>query len=536
MSGTRSAPDTLRAHLEQLDAAALREVITEMGADLEPEELARLVDIATRKLVKAKGRRALPSGEDPQRLVADVSRYARSIKVTARGNPSDLDALFTRLNAAWMRGEHEAFRVGMMDIVGALHSGVDLGHDELYSEVLSTDVYELAKRLLVSVYLTTSGDERPAAIAKVNDAMGVLMAAEDTPIRAMEEVALERLPDLDEFARAWAAHLRAQVGTGRANGAWAFEQQLREATSRSAGTSGLAELARSSKAVADYEAWAEALRSGGDPAAAARAAREGAEAMADGYQRANVFTLAARTGLGRKKTSEPDLRAALLADPSALRLRRWLATVAAKKRRSAVCELELSTNDAAAMAIVHALRGDWAAVAKLIEKGAPLGWSGLDHAGQVGVEAIVWALAPASSRVKQLAKRSTDDIPGLDDPGAWLEEDLASLDGLDKLAAPTLTELLDELEPLRPSAAEAKTLRAAISKAALARVEAVAGNSRRSRYDDAARLVALAATLHTEAGDAKAATSVVSKARDATGRKWSFTQAIDQAVQTNSRR
>jgi hypothetical protein len=258
--------------------------------------------------------------------------------------------------------------------------------------------------------------------------------------------------------------------------------------------------------------------------------------MADGYQRANVFTLAARTGLGRKKTSEPDLRAALLADPSALRLRRWLATVAAKKRRSAVCELELSTNDAAAMAIVHALRGDWAAVAKLIEKGAPLGWSGLDHAGQVGVEAIVWALAPASSRVKQLAKRSTDDIPGLDDPGAWLEEDLASLDGLDKLAAPTLTELLDELEPLRPSAAEAKTLRAAISKAALARVEAVAGNSRRSRYDDAARLVALAATLHTEAGDAKAATSVVSKARDATGRKWSFTQAIDQAVQTNSRR
>jgi hypothetical protein len=257
--------------------------------------------------------------------------------------------------------------------------------------------------------------------------------------------------------------------------------------------------------------------------------------MSDGYHRANLLTLAARIELGRQKTSEPDLHAALLADPTALRLRRWLASVPAKKRGVAVRELDLNVKDAAAMVIVHALRSDWLPVAKSIEKGAPLGWSGVDHGGNVGIEAIVWALAPTSSRVKQLAKRKTDDIPGLADPGAWLEEDVASLDGLDKLPAPTLTELLDELKPPRPTAAEAKALRDATSKAALARVEGVAGNSRRSRYDDAARLVALAAELHAEAGDAKAAASVVSKARDATGRKWSFTHAIDRAVSGKAR-
>jgi hypothetical protein len=237
MSLPRRASDGLLAHLEQLDAGTLRDVLVELSADLEPAQQARLVDIATRKLVKAKGRKALPSGEDPQRLAADVSRYARSLKVTARGNPSDVDALFVRLNAAWMRGEHEVFRMGVMEIAKALDGGVDLGHDELYSEVLSTDVYELAHRLLVSVYLTTPAGERATQIAKANDAMDVLMATEDTPISAMEKVALEPLPDLDEFARAWAAHLRAQAATGRAKGSWAFEQQLREATSRSAGTS-----------------------------------------------------------------------------------------------------------------------------------------------------------------------------------------------------------------------------------------------------------------------------------------------------------
>lgn len=526
---------TLGAHLEPLDAAALRELILELSAALAPAEHARLVDLAARKLLTTRGRGALPPGEDPQRLAADVSRYARSMKVAARGDPSDLDALFARLNAAWLRGEHMAFRAGMMDIAAALDGGVDLGHDELYSEVLSTNVYELAHRLLVSVYLTTPAGERAVEIDRANDAMDVFMATEQRPIRAMEQVALEPLPDLDELARAWTAHLRAQIGTERARRSWAFEPQLREATSRSAGTSGLAELARTSKGSADYEAWAEALRAVGDPAAAAQAAREGAQAMSDGHDRAHLLSFAARIELGRHESSEPDLRGALLADPTALRLRRWLASVPAKTRGSAVRGLDLKAKDAAAMVIVSALRSDWPAVAKRLAKGAPLGWSGLDHGGSVGVEAVVWALAPTSSRVAQLAKRRAEDRPGLDDPGAWLAEDVASRAGLAPLAAPTLTELLDEIEPSRPTAAQAKALRDAVSKAALARVEGVAASARRSRYGDAARLVALAAALHAEAGDTKAAEAVVSKARAATGRKWSFTEAIDRAVQLGSR-
>ena len=530
MSRSPSAPDTLRAHLEQLDASALRDVLVELSADLEPTKRALLVDIATRKVVKAKGRRALPSGEDPQRLAADASRYARSIRDTARGDPADIDALFARLNAAWMRGEHQAFRAGVMEIAGALDGGVDLGHDELYSEVLATDVHELAHRLLVSVYLTTPAGERPAEVAKANDAMDVLMATTDRPIHAMEKVALEPFPDLDDFARAWAAHLRAQVGTRYAKGFWAFEQQLREATSRSEGASGLAALARASNVCADYVAWAEALRAAGDLSSAAMAAREGAEAMNDGRHRANLLTLAGHIELERKNAIEPDLRAALIADPTARRLRRWLASVPIKKRSRAIRQLDLSTTEPDARLILHALRSDWAAVAKLIETGATLGWSRLDHSGHVGTEAVVWALAPTSSRVREPGTRSSHDTLGQDDPSLRSDGDVSTLDGFHVLPEPTLTKLLDELEASRPTAAEAKVLRDAMAKAAVAGVEGIAGSAHRSRYGDAARLVALSAALHVEAGDASAAASLISKAREATGRKWSFTHAIDDAV------
>lgn len=248
-------------------------------------------------------------------------------------------------------------------------------------------------------------------------------ATEDQPISAMEEAALEPLPELDAFASAWAELLRGALTKPRLRGSWALERQLREATLRSAGDAGLAELAR-------------------------------------------------------------------------------------------------------------------AAVASVLEPREPLGWSGGDHGGQDAIDAAVWALtrgAP-STMIAQLARPRRHAIPGLDDPGAWIEEDLAREGGLTELCAPTLTELLGELGPSAPTPSEAKALRDAISRAALSRVSAVASSGRRSRYDDAARGVALASVLQADAGDGKAASDIVVRARAIAGRKWTLTQAIDRALGAPSKR
>ena len=52
----------------------------------------------------------------------------------------------------------------------------------------------------MSVCLTTPKPAYASAVERASDAMDVFMATSDRPIRAMESVALDPLPELDEFA------------------------------------------------------------------------------------------------------------------------------------------------------------------------------------------------------------------------------------------------------------------------------------------------------------------------------------------------
>ena len=527
----------LRQHLDLLDAPALRALLLEVTSELDPVANARLLDAAARRVVGEKGRGALRTAKDAS-LLADVEALVRALKRVAHGDPHQIDDLLARLNKAWTQGEHETYCAGVRAIADALDGGVDLGHDELYSEVLRTDLDEVSRRFLVSVYVTTEPSGRPAAILSACDALEVFEATQHQPIAAMETTAMEPLPGLDAFVGAWATCLRAAIAEPRRRETWTMERQLREATVRSAGDAGLAELARASKKREDYEAWARAVLASGDAKGAAAAAREGAAAVGERYQQADLYTLAARIEIGRKKPGVDDLRAALVAHPSALALRRWLAALPKAKRASAVGSLDLVSDDSAVVASIAALRGEWAAVTSVVEGSAPLGWSGPHHGGHAAVDAAVWALTrgAASKRTAQLARPPRSGIPSLDEAGASLEEELEREDGLPELPAPTLIELLGELGPRAPKPSEAKALRDAIGRAALSRVSAVASSSRRSRYDDAARLVALACALHAEAADIEAASDVVTRAREIAGRRWTLAQAIDQALGEPSRK
>ena len=528
---TRPDPATeLREHLEQLDAPTLRSLLLVATTELPPVAYARFVDVVARHVMRSKGRDALRSASDPS-LLEDVDAIARKMKRDACTAPSQLDDLFARLNRAWTRGEHETYSEGVRAIAEGLDGGIDLGQDELYTEVLGTDFTEVGRRFLVSVYLTTAPKNRAAAIYEACSALEVFEWFEFAPIAAMEETTLEPLPALDTFAPAWAAHLHHALTNPHLRAPSIVRRQLQEATLRSNGTAGLSELARASKKREDYEAWVGALLANGERADATAAAREGATLVEETYDRASLYTFAARIEILRNKSAAEDLHAALIARPNALFFRRWLGALPKPRRARAVATLDHASDDACLVATLAALRGDWPRVASVLEDRQMLGVSPSGHEGNATVQAAIWALTRGdAAKIARLTKPRRTRVPGLDDPEAWLEEDLARRDALPELHAPTLLELLTELKPPAPSPRQSKALRDAIAHAALARVEAVTSRPRRSRYDDAAEFVALAAMVHNDAGDAAAASDVVSRARDIAGRKWTLTRAIDAAV------
>ena len=518
---TRPDPAELRQLLEQFEAHTLRSLLIVATSELSPVAYGRFVDTVARLVMQSKGREALRFADDPS-LLADVDAIVREMKSDARTTPRRLDELFARLNRAWTRGEHATYSAGVRAIAEALYGGVDLGQDELYTEVLETDFTEVGRRYLVSVYLTTAPEQRAAALHQACLALGVFECCELAPIAAMEATALEPLPALDAFAPAWAAHLRHAL-TGHLRAPSIVQRQLQEATLRSDGTAGLAALARASKRREDYEAWIGALLANEERAEAAAAAREGAAAVEWTHDRASLHTFAARIELLRGKSAADDLHAALIAQPNDFRFRQWLGALPTSRRADAVATAELASDDASLVATLAALRGDWPRIASLLEGRRKAATVPSRHDVDAAAQGAIWALTRGdATKIARITKAHR-----LADPAA-LEEHVARRVS-PELHAPTLLELLSELKPPAPSSRQAKALRDGLAHAALALVEAVASRPHRSRYDDAAEFVALAATVHADAGDHDSASDVVSRARDIAGRKWTLTRAIDAA-------
>jgi hypothetical protein len=494
-------------------------------SELSPVSYGRFVDTVARLVMQSKGREAVRFADDPS-LLADVDAIVREMKSHARATPRRLDELFARLNRAWIRGEHATYSAGVGAIAEALYGGVDLGQDELYIEVLETDFTEVGRRYLVSVYLTTPPEQRAAALHRACLALGVFECCELAPIAAMEASALEPLPALDAFAPAWAAHLRHAL-TGHLRAPSIVQRQLQEATLRSDGTAGLAALARASEKREDYEAWIGALLADEERAEAAAAAREGAAAVEWSHDRASLHTFAARIELLRGKSAADDLHAALIAQPNDFRFRQWLGALPTSRRADAVATAELASDDASLVATLAALRGDWPRIASLLEGRRKAATVPSRHDVDAAAQGAIWALTRGdATKIARPTKARR-----LADPAA-LEEHVARVSP--ELHAPPLLELLSELKPPAPSSRQAKALRDGLAHAALALVEAVASRPHRSRYDDAAAFVALAAAVHADAGDHETASDVVSRARDIAGRKWTLTRAIDAAVEKSA--
>jgi len=376
-STTKPPRNDLEAALTALGADDLREVVREILLELDDRAHGRVASSLIRRAARG------GSGWAPAPLsaadVAETVAFAKAAKRVGYADPFDVDERLRRGAAAFLRKDYPAAR----QIFGALlrplaEVEIDLGQHEMIDEVLGVDASECAAQYVVSTYMTTDPPQRAeavrAAIDEV-DGVGYFFA----PISDMERAAVEPLPGLDEFVAGWRALVASEAAAKR-QGEWDTEAHrwLREAVQRAEGSGGLAKMARSTKRADDLRAWCETLVEAGEWKAALSAFEEAAKLVADrAYTRGEFLDGAALAAqqLGNKDISRW-LERAWRAEPTTLRLRRWLGSArskAALRKRTAAALDACPKRAHRQRAFLHLLLADFAAAAKLLAAAPGLG-------------------------------------------------------------------------------------------------------------------------------------------------------------------
>lgn len=492
---------TIDAALEALDASELRAVIRGMVRTLDDSARSRLAsEVIDRAARSPSG--WLPPGPDDS-IVEEIEEYAGSACDVGYADPSVVDDYLREGSNAFLgRKYRQAARI-FRALLGPIGTGdIDLGQDELVEEVLGTDLDAVATQFAVSAYMTATPARRAQAVLLAMDELhfGQFLS----PLRALEEAAVEPLPGFGDFLSQWRSALDERTQADR-NPEWDTdpgfdwdsdaERWQREVVERMQGTGGLAELARASRRTGDLHAWCDALVAAGNWKGALAAFDDAAEIAVDRpYARGDFLDGAALAAerLGRSDLPVRLARACREA-PSMARLRRWLGSSKSRKTlRERVSEaLAVCPRDQIRqIALLTLLGGNFEAAAKLLAAAPGLGWSSDDHPGHVLFPLFVSLLGDEPLEVDE-----SDVVDDFDVAGAL---------GDGRLATPAVAELV-ELAGLRaPDDAKVRAaVLVAMRQSAEKRIAGVTGKQRRRHYAHAASLALACRRIDGSAGTAK---------------------------------
>ncbi len=478
---TKPTPDATvtEAALDAMDAGELRALIRDIIPWLDEATRARLVNALVDRAARN------PSGWVPagptHAVVADIVAFAEAATRVGRADPSDVDDYLRQGSNAFLGKNYPAaFRIFRALLLPIGNVDIDLGQHEMLDEVLGVDVAACASQYVVCMYMTATPEDRGKAVLSAIDEMhgiGHFWA----PLRELERVAIEPLPDFDDFLMQWKALVESRVQKDRQND-WDSDEDrwLREVVQQTQGPAGLAEVARASKRADDLRAWCRALVDAGDWKGALAAYDEAAELVSDKeYARGDFLDGAALAAQELKRKDLPArLERAWREAPSMVRLRRWLGSSNTRKVLLGRVSEALAAVPKQAhrqRSLVHVLSGNFTEAAKLLASAKGLGWSSGDHPGHLLFPLFISLLGgielpdePARD-YDELSLLSDRDEPRLDTP------EVADLIRLAGIQAPT--------ERAR-RAAVIKAMRAAAEK----RIAGVTENKRRRHYGHAASL------------------------------------------------
>ena len=482
-------PSDLDTALATMSAEALREVVREMLLEVDDRAHARVVaSLIARAARTGEGWAPAPVTREQ---VAEVLAFVKAAERIGQAAPSEVDDYLRRGSAAFLRKDYaSAHRIFGALLPPIAQGNIDLGQHELVDEVLGADVAECATQYVVSGYMLALVADRAEAVrAAIDEVRGVGFFWE--PLREMERVAVEPLPDLAAFLPRW-RELIASKPVGKRTNDWDTEQDrwLREIVQRLEGAEGLAKVARTTKRAEDLRAWCRSLVEAKDWQAALKAFGEAAELVTDkDYARGEFLDGAALAAQSLERRDLPAyLERAWRASPSMSRLCRWLGSSSTKatlsKRVGEALEAcpEQATRE---RALLHVLSHDFVSAAKLLANGPGLGWSNDEHPGHLLFPLFAQLLrashAPTRGDLdptlhrgavpKGVATTPVPDEPRLTTP------DVDALLGLSGVAGIS-------------DATSRRAVLAAMKKAAESRVAGVTEQKRRRHYGHAAELVA----------------------------------------------
>ena len=467
------------AALDAMDAEQLRELVRALIPWLDDATQARLMNEVVERAARAS------SGWTPttptERRVDEIEAFVAAAQRVHQADPSDVDDYLREgTHALLARDYPAAFRIFRALLIPIGDGDIDLGQHELVDEVLGVDIDACAKQYVVAMYMTSSPKNRARAVCSaIEDVRRVGYFFE--PLRELERVAVEPLPDFDDFLVQWRAVVEERVALAEKSD-WGRDEDrwLREVVARTQGPDGLAEVARRSRRADDLRAWCRALLEAGDWTAARAAYEEAAELVEDRvYARGDFLDGAA---LAAQELGSDNLDAALerawLEAPSLTRLRLWLGGCATREALIARAGAALDKVPAGAArqrALLHVLRGELDAAATLLADARGLGWSDAEHPGHLVFPIFVALLCGVEVTVE--LPRDYTDIRSL------MDEDTP------KLRAPTIDALLRLADVTLPEDDDIRSsIIAAMRTTAEKRVESVTANKRRRHYDHAASL------------------------------------------------
>ena len=486
------------AALDAMGADELRALIRDIVPWLDEPTHARLVNT----LVDRAARNSsgwMPEGPTDA-LVADIVAFADAAKRAGHANPGEVDDYLRKGSHAFLARDYRAaFRIFRALLIPVGDVDIDLGQHEMLDEVLGVDVARCAIQYLVSVYMTSAPRHRgKAALSAIDDvqAIGHFWA----PLREMERVAVEPLPEFPGFLAQWRSLVEARTA-GNRDHHWDSDEDrwLREVVQRVEGPEGLARIARATRRAGDLRAWCRALVDARDWKGALAAFDEAARLAASDEGSQGEFldggALAAQE-LARKDLPRR-LERAWRKAPDMVRLRRWLGSSRTKKvLRERVAEaLSACPNKAHRQrALLHVLDGDFTAAAKLLAAAPGLGWSNPDHPGHLLFPLFISLLSDV-----ELSETTCD-----------FEAFSLSLDrGEPRLLTPEVVDLLELAKVTGPDGAK---IRAAVMKAmceaAGKRIGGVTENKRRRHYRHAAALALACARIDDSAETARWLTAI----------------------------
>jgi tetratricopeptide (TPR) repeat protein len=474
------------AALEAMDAEGLRSLIREIIPWLDDSTHARLVNALVDRAARSTSG-WVPDGPADD-TVDKIVRFAEAATRVGQAEPSEVDDYLREGSNAFLAKDYRAaFRIFHALLLPLGNGDVDLGQHEMLDEVLGVDLAACAAQYVVSMYMTAATKNRAKAVLTAIDGVrGVGHFWE--PLRELEKVIVEPLPDFEAFLVGWRALAEDRVKKERRSD-WDSDEDrwLREVVRRTEGPDGLAKVARKTKRSDDLRAWCRALVEAKDWKRALEAYEEAAEIVVDKeYSRGDFLDGAALAAqeLGRKDLPAK-LERAWREAPSVVRLRRWLGAATTKKalRERAAAALEVCPKQATRQrALLHVLQGDFAAAAKLLASAPGLGWSNGEHPGHL--------LFPLFTAL--LTKTSFDES------GARDFDELSSMADRDepRLTMPAVATLIDLASVVVfDEGKERASMLTAMRKAAERRIEGVTENKRRRHYEHAATLALTCAAI-----------------------------------------